>query len=162
MFDVYVPNLPNTDNPVLEEQEEYIDIYSWDFKEAWLIVWHSLGCQLAMNFLYENNIENSTVILVAPTYPWLASELWKEILGETYDTIEKYYDFQLDFDKLNKQNNKIIVFLSDNDPYINMESAKKYYKNIDNIKFIEFKNKWHFNKTSWVLELEEILEYLEK
>jgi hypothetical protein len=29
-----------------------------------------------------------------------------------------------------------------------MENAKKYYSNFKNIKFVEFKNKGHFNKTA--------------
>lgn len=160
LFDVYVPNLPNTNNPVLEEQEEYIDIYAWDFKEWWLLVWHSLGCQLALNFIQENNIKDSIVILVWPVYNWLALELGKSILWDSYDNLEKYFNFNIDFEKINKLNNKFIVFLSDNDPYINMWKAKNYYSKLDNIEFIEFKNKWHFNKKAWVLELNEILEYI--
>jgi len=157
-FEVYVPSLPNTDNPALDEQLEYISVYSWDFFERWYIVGHSLGCQLAMKFLEENNIKNSKIILVAPTYPGLAEELWIEILWDSFGKIKKYYDIDLDFEEINKLNNKFVVFLSDNDPYINMENAKKYYSKLENIKFVEFKNKGHFNEAAWVLELKEILE----
>ena len=59
-----------------------------------------------------------------------------------------------------KLNNEFIVFLSDNDPYINMEKAKAYYSKLENIKFVEFKWKWHFNRSAWILELKEILDYL--
>jgi len=38
-------------------------------------VGHSLGCQLALKFVEENNIKNSKIILVAPSYPNLAEEL---------------------------------------------------------------------------------------
>lgn len=59
-------------------------------------------------------------------------------------------------------NRELESWLSDNDPYINLENSKKYYNNLDNIEFVEFKNKCHFNKESWVLELEEILEYISR
>lgn len=62
--------------------------------------------------------------------------------------------------KINKLNNKIVIFLSDNDEYINQNKAKKYYQVLENTEFIDFKGKWHFNGWSWVLELKEILEYL--
>jgi len=157
--DLFIPNLPNTQNPVIEEQLDYINIYSSDFSESGNIIGHSLGCQLALKFVEENNISNSTIILVAPTYPNLALEL-TEILWDSYETLKKYYDTTNDFEKINKLNNEFIVFLSDNDPYINMENAKKYYSNLENIKFIEFSKKGHFNESAWVLELEEILDYL--
>jgi hypothetical protein len=44
------------------------------------LIWHSLWCQLTLKFILENNIKNSSVILVSPTYPLLASELWTSIL----------------------------------------------------------------------------------
>jgi len=31
--DLFIPNLPNTDNPVIEEQLDYINIYHSDFSE---------------------------------------------------------------------------------------------------------------------------------
>ncbi len=157
-FEVYVPNLPSTDNPVIEEQLEYISVYSGDFSEGGYIVGHSLGCQLAVKFLEENNIKNSKIILVAPTYPDLAEELWIEVLWESFNIIEEYYNVELDFEKINKLNNKFVVFLSDNDPYINKENAKKYYAKLKNIEFVEFKNKGHFNESAGVLELGEILD----
>ncbi len=159
-FKVHIPNLPNTNTPAIREQLTHLDNHNSNLEELNLIIWHSLWCQLAMKFIEENKIKNSKIILVAPTYPWLAEELWKEILWDVYETIEKYYNTQLDFEKINTQNNEIIIFLSDNDPYINMENAKNYYKNLDNTKFVEFKNKWHFNKAAWISELDEILKYI--
>ena len=46
-------------------------------------------------------------------------------------------------------------------PYINMENAKIYYSQIKDVNFIDFKNKWHFNEWAWILELKEILDYLD-
>jgi predicted alpha/beta hydrolase family esterase len=111
-----------------------------------------------MKFVEENNISNSKIILVAPTYPNLAEELWTEILWDSFETIKKYYDIDLDFEKINSLNNNFTIFLSDNDPYINMEHAKKYYSKLENTKFVDFSWKGHFNKSAWVLELKEILE----
>ena len=31
--ETFVPNLPNTDNPILEEQLDYINVYYSDFKK---------------------------------------------------------------------------------------------------------------------------------
>ena len=60
--EVYVPNLPNTFKPILEEQLDYLWVYS-DFLSGWNIVAYSLWCQLALKFIEENNIKNSKLIL---------------------------------------------------------------------------------------------------
>ena len=161
LFDVYTPNLPSSDNPILEQQKEYIDIYAPDFNEWWYIIGHSLWAQLAMNFVEENEIKNSTIILVGPSYPWLAEELGREVFGESYDYLERYYDTKIDFEKMNNLGNMVVVFLSDDDPFINLENAKEYYSHLKNIEIKEFQNKGHFNTGAWVTELKEILDYIE-
>mgnify|MGYP003563929483 CR=1 FL=1 len=160
LFDVYIPNLPSTHKPVLEEQLDCINVYSSDFKEDSLIVWHSLWWQLALAFIEENNIKDSLIIMVAPTYDKTIKEVWKDIAWESYDYLVDYNESKIDFQKINKLNNKFIIFLSDNDPYINMENAKNYYKKLENVNFVEFKNKWHFNQSAWIYEIPEILKYL--
>jgi len=160
LFDVYIPNLPHSDNPILEEQLEYISLYSSDFKDWWYLIGHSLWCHLAMNFIQENNIKNSVIILVAPTYNQVNTNSDRELFWESYEYLEKYCNSKIDFEKINKLNNSYYVFLSDNDPFINMENAKKYYSKFKNIRFIDFKNKGHFNTASWTLELPEILEFI--
>lgn len=151
----FVPNLPNTNNPILQEQLDFLENIEYNF-----LVGHSLWCQLVLKFVEKNNISNSNIVLVASTYPNLAEQLGKEILWDSYDDIKKYYDTIIDFEKINKLNNKITIFLSDNDPYINMQNAKDYYSKLKNLEFVEFENKGHFNKKSGVLKLEEIWYYL--
>jgi len=160
-LDVYTPNLPHTNFPVFEEQMEYINVYSSSFKEWWYIIGHSLWCQLALKFIEENNIKNSVIILVAPVYCWLADEMWESTIWEAYSCLKTYVNNWVDFEKINKLNNKFHVFLSDNDSYINIENAKNYLKELKNTDFRILKNKWHFNQASWITELEEIMEYIE-
>ena len=159
-LDVYTPNLPHTNHPVLEEQNDYLNVYFSSFKKWGYIISHSLWCQLAMKFIEENNIKDSIIIMVAPAYPWLALEMWNEILWDAYSALDEYYNTEMDFKKINKLNNSFHVFLSDNDPYINMENAKKYFKQIKTVKYREFKNKVDFYEGAWIIELEEILEYI--
>lgn len=162
LFDVYTPNLPSSQNPILEQQKEYIDIYASDFTEGGYIIGHSLWWQLAMNFVEKNEIKNSTIILVGPSYPWLALELGREVFGDSYGYLEHYYDTKIDFEKMNTLGNRVVVFLSDDDPFINLESAKKYYSQLEEVEIKEFQNKGHFNTDAWVTELEEILDYIKK
>lgn len=155
--EIFVPNLPSTTFPVLEEQLEYLSVYNSDFKEGWNIIGHSLWAQLALHYVIDNNIRNTNIVLVAPSYNDIMSDTWEEIFWTSVDTIKVYFNKIINFNKLNKLWNKTTILLSDNDPYINLESAKKYFSQIKNIEFLELKNKGHFT----VIELEETLEYLD-
>jgi predicted alpha/beta hydrolase family esterase len=158
--ETFVPNLPNTENPVLKEQLDYIDIYSGDFKNDWNIIGHSLWCQLALHFIVDNNLSNQNVVLVAPSYNDITKNIWEENFWESLLNLKEYYNTKINFTKLNKLNNNITIFLSKNDPYINLDSAKKFYIELKNVKFVEFEDKWHFNNQSETFELEEILKYI--
>lgn len=159
--ETFVPNLPNTNNPILEQQLDYINIYFGDFKGKWNIIWHSLWSQLALHFIIENNISNQNLVLVAPSYKGIIGDTWEKIFGYSLENLREYFDTEINFEKFNKLKNKVTVFLSKNDPYINFESAKKFYSQIKNVKFVEFENKGHFNNLSKTFELKEILEYID-
>lgn len=111
-----------------------------------------------MHFVEKYNIKWVKIILIAPVYPWLAEDWWKEVFWEAYENISKYFNKDIDFNLLKE--NEFITFLSDNDLYINMEKAKDYLGPLKNIKFVEFKSKWSFNQWAWILDLKEILEYI--
>jgi predicted alpha/beta hydrolase family esterase len=153
-LETIIPKLTNTNYPVYEKQ--YNDIKNIKLKSWDLIVWHSLGCKLAINFIEKNNISWIDVILVAPVYNNLVNELWKELFWDAFSNLEFYVNIENNFKNINKLNNNYTIFLSDNDKYINKLSAKKYYWSLKNIKFIELKNKWHFMD----LKLQEILKYI--
>lgn len=160
-LDVYVPNLPNTKAPILSEQGEYISVYASDFSDGGYIVWHSLWCQLALKFIEENSISNSVIILVAPSYPDVTDNFDSSILEQVSESLNDYFHTKADFGKLNKLNNKFVVLLSDDDPYIDLKSAEGYYSNLKNVEFLKFKNKWHFNTVSWITEIREILDFFD-
>lgn len=156
-FQVLIPKLPNTNNPNLREQLDYILDY---YNNVWnidYIIWHSLGCQLAIYLIEKYNISNIKWVFVAPSYRWLAVELWKEKFWDVYYNLNEYFNNDILF---KKHWNNYTVFLSDNDPYIIMESAKNYYSNLESVKFVDFKNMWHFNEGAWIKKLPEILDYI--
>ena len=162
-FEVFSPNLPNTEWPIFEEQIEAI----WEFaKTMWewdVIVWHSLGCCLATQCIEKYKMKNIQVVLVAPVYPKLSEEI-KEMLGKYYDTLDAYYSVSNTFEKLD---NQYTIFLSDNDPFITMESAKTYYNNFalqsnNSVEYKEFHNWYHFS--DWapdpIKQIPKILNYI--
>lgn len=156
-FQVFVPVLPNTNNPNLKEQLDYISDYYNNVWRVDYIIWHSLGCQLGMYLIEKYNISNIKWIFVAPSYKWLGEELWKKRLWYAYYNLNEYFDKDILFKKLW---NNYTIFLSNNDPYISMKSVKKYYSNLEGVKFVDFKNRGHFNEGAGIKNLPEILDYI--
>lgn len=157
------PNLPNTKRPVFNEQIADIEKYAENFWEWDIIVWHSLWCGLATQFIEKYNLQKVDAILIAPVYPKLSEEI-KEKLWKSYDSLKWYFWLENTFAKLDTN---YTIFLSDNDPFITMESATKYYDNFalqnnNSIKYRKFHNMYHFS--DWAPEpikkIPEILEYI--
>jgi len=162
---IFIPNLPNANNPNLEEQLEFIKDYKNILKEGDIIITLSLWSKLALAFLEKYQIKWIKVIFVAPTYENVIDEtdfdsLNINISKGTKESLKLYNESKLDFEKINNLWNEYKVFLSKDDKFINFDSAKKYITQIKNFDLIVFENKWHFNETSWVLELPEILHFI--
>lgn len=154
---VEVPNLSNTEKPVLAEQlSDIADIVQWFTKDD-LIIWHSLGCQLALQAINTHNLQNIWVIFIWPSYPWVTAEIWVEIVWDSYETLAAYNDAPV---KFTQAENTYVVFLSQDDPYIKLEHAEHYYCMLENVEFVEFEDKGHFNNSAKVFELPDILEYI--
>lgn len=156
-INTFIPDLPNTSFPVYHEQIKTLEKYMDFFKSGDIIIWHSLGCKLALHFIEKYKLKWLTVILVAPAYAWLWEELWRKALWVAYDNLTQYFNEELSFEKLW---NKYITFLSNDDPFINMWSAKNYLKQLEKVEFIDFEKKWHFNQSAWIFEIPEILDYI--
>ncbi len=162
-FEVFVPDLPNTQYPVYEEQMWAIKEYADDLWEGDIIVGHSLWCTLASHYIEKHMLKKLTVILIAPVYPtlWeeLAEKLWKYL-----ETLNKYYSRENTFEALD---NDYTVFLSDNDPFIKMESAIKHYNNFtkdnkNSVEYKQFHNWYHFSDGAPepIKQIPEILNYI--
>ena len=156
-IDTFIPDLPGTSNPEYGEQMKYLEKFKDLLESGDLIIGHSLGCKLALHFIEKYWLKWLTVILVAPAYSWLWEELWKNALWNAYYNLTMYFNENIKFEKLG---NKYIIFLSNDDPFINMLSAKSYFRQLENVEFLNFENKWHFNQSAWIFEIPEILDYL--
>ena len=128
-YEVCSHNLPSTEFPVFKDQFDTVKDFASTMKEWDLIVWHSLGCTLASHVSEKLELKWINIILVAPTYPLLWAEI-KDKLWKYFETLEAYYGLENSFAPLG---NNYQIFLSDNDPYITIESAKKYYSNFKDI-----------------------------
>ncbi len=152
-FNVFLPNLPNSEFPDCETQVNFIEKYIKNLKSWDYIIWHSLWATLALKTIEKYKLKWINFVLVWATYPEILKDLdyWKH---------KNYVETFFKKEPIKDSDNNIIVFLSKNDPYVNIENAKKYFSEFKNIKIIEFEDKWHFNSEAWISKLPEILDYI--
>lgn len=89
-----------------------------------------------MHLVEQYNITGVTCLLVGPSYDIIESEL---DLGDPISVKKKLRVFNeapLDFKKLNELGNDTIIFLSDNDMFINPVSARKYYNSLNRVTYL--------------------------
>lgn len=158
-FRVIIPSLANTNYPVLADHLE--DLENISLNKGDIIIGHSLGCSLAINYIEKKEPKNINVILVAPTYPNMTDELWEKVFRDAYEDIFNYTNEELNFRKIDLLNNKYTIFLSDNDKYINEFSAKEFYSQLKNVQYVELHNKGHFDSWECTAEFPEILDHVQ-
>jgi leucyl-tRNA synthetase len=156
-WDVSIPDMPNADHPVVEEWDSVINK---ELKENAVVIGHSLGAPAAINSIQNANKKISKLILVAPVNPnqkW--SYLKKEFSGVDWDAVKNFADIKFDWKKIEKLVDQIVVYYSDNDPYVPKESIDFYKKHLPNAVFKFMSGKQHFSASAGgITEFPEVLE----
>lgn len=142
-YEVEVPQLPNADIPNIEEQLCFLEQFKEKLSDKSIIIWHSLGWQLASIFVSKLNKKIKSLIIVAPTYKRFTDKIfWNNELKLWERALKVYSSNNISFENLLKNSQNQILHISKDDPYINFEEVKNYYKDIKGIKIYE--NKKHF------------------
>lgn len=114
-FDVMVPEMPNTDHPVLSEWLAYMQKNICNPDKNTYLVGHSLGVVAILRFLESLSLEQKIggVFMVAG---------FSESLGirET----ESFFAKSVNYEKIKNSANKFIAINSDNDPYVPIEKGE--------------------------------------
>ncbi len=121
-FEVRVPDLPNTNEPNLEEQMKFV-LDNFKIDENTIVITHSLGGVLAMELFGQGKAKAQKLIMVAPP---LKTE-FKD--GKDRPALNRYCDWKFNFSKIKKQVGEIKVILDKEDdcvsPYQPREIAEK-------------------------------------
>ncbi len=139
---VFAPDLPNTNNPNLKEQENYI-LKNYNFKENTVLVTHSLGAVLAMKILPKIKNKIKRLVMIAPPIrPQFKPEIKdKKIIS----ILENYCDWNFDYEKIKSKVDEIVILSCINDHIVPFSHGKELAKNL-NVRLIEAEGiKSHFN-----------------
>lgn len=164
-MEVKNPKLPNNDNPDLQIQLDFLQYNVWEWiDEETMIVCHSLGALLSNHLIAKLDKKINSLVHIWPAF----SENDQSELIEKYEFIKKaekglnlFHNTKIDYKKVQDLVWKFYVFLSKTDEYIPYRQAKEYYEtNFSKAEITVFEDKWHFNKPSWVLSLEEFFDII--
>lgn len=153
------PEMPNPEEPKIEAWIGKIKEIAKEVDEEVIFIGHSVGCQAVLRYIETLNEKiMGKIILIAP---WMKlDEKTIEEEGEEVKEIARpWMETPINFDNIKKSVGDIICFFSDNDPYVPI-SGELFFKDKLEAKTILLKNRGHFDSSSGVKNLPEILEFL--
>lgn len=158
-YSVFVPKMPNPEKPEIKSWINKIKEISKNFDEEDIFIGHSVGCQAVLRFLETlNNKKVKKIILIAP---WM--KLDKKTIEEEGEEVKEiakpWMVTPIDWKKLKSICKNFICIFSDNDPYVPISQAN-FFKNKLSAKTIILNKRGHFDTSSGVKNLPELLKFL--
>jgi len=156
-FEVYVPSMPNTEEPKIEEWVPHLKEMVKDPDENTFFVGHSIGCQTILRYLQDINSKVGGVVFVAG---WV--NLKPEALEEegAEEIASPWLNNQIKWDDIRQKCSNFVALFSDDDPFVFLSDAE-IFKDKLGAKIITLNNKGHIGGEANITELPEVLEELE-
>lgn len=104
------------------------ELERFDINDQTILVGHSCGGGFIVRWLSENNVKIQKAVLVAP---WTGDDP-----DRSFD--EKFFEFEIDSQLLDKTMDGIVIFNSTNDDPAIGKSVNKLKHAIKNVKYVEF------------------------
>jgi len=136
----YAPDLPNSSEPNIDEQVEFV-LKNYEFKDNTVLVTHSLGAVLAMKLLPKIKVKIKKLILIAPP----SSLKFRD--GKKRPILEKCCDWKFDYDAVKEKVENISVLSDKNDHILREESAVEVAKKLSANYQMVVGEETHFNGT---------------
>lgn len=153
-FNIISFNMPNTNNPKIEEWVGYLEenINIKEIDEQTYFIGHSLGCQTIMRYLEKLHKHKRIggCIFIAGFFDLI------NISPEEIKIAHPWVTSKIDFGRILDHCNKFLAIFSNDDPEVHLDEAEKFKKNLG-AKIIVKHNEGHFNNTK---EIPEILEFI--
>ena len=147
-MEVKVPQMPNPDEPRIEEWVEHLNTVKSD--ESTVFVGHSIGCQTILRYVEKYNKKIGGVVFVAGWFTVTNLE------PEEKPIAKPWIETPIDFDKTRVLINKSIAIFSDDDPYVPSDNHGKFGDKLGSEISIEH-NKGHFSGSTGTLEVPYVL-----
>ncbi len=157
-YEVHVPEMPHPDNPTINAWTSHLKKIVKNPDKDTYFIGHSIGCQTIMRYIegLPENVKLGKVVFIAG---WFKLD---NLESEEEETIAKpWMQNNIDFNKIKNKIEKLLVFLSDNEPYGFVEENAKMFKEKLNAKVIIEHEKGHFTADDGVTEFPFVLRELQ-
>ncbi len=150
---VVIPDMPHTDSPTIVDWVSAIPKLQRDSYRNTYFVGHSIGCQTLLRYLeiLPDDLEIGGAVLVAP---WVKL---KNLEPGERPVATEWLEKPIDWPSVRRHCNNFTVLYSDNDPYVIVENAKIFERNL-NAKLVLDPQKGHFSEDEGITELPSVLE----
>jgi hypothetical protein len=151
---VYAFDMPNTDNPKIEEWVRYLEENIKNVDEETYFVGHSIGCQTVMRYLEKlpkHKIIGGCVFVAG----------WFDLVGlnkEEMAIAHPWINSKINFDRIKRHMKNSLCIFSDDDNWV-ASSERKTFKEELGAKIIIKKKMGHFEN---VEKIQEVLDFLIK
>lgn len=152
-FEVIIPSMPNSDNPVIEEWVEHFGKTVGEPDQKTYLVGHSIGCQTIMRYL-EKLPEASRVGGVVFIAGWFTLS---NLEPEEEPIAKPWLETPINCEKIKQHLDKFVAIFSDDDPYVSAANQTLFAEKLG-AKVIMEHGKGHFSGDDNISELPSALE----
>ncbi|MBT4445857.1 serine hydrolase family protein [archaeon] len=152
--ELIVPKFPTPIDQSLESWRKIFSKHKAKIDQNTIFIGHSLGPAFILDILQQSNKKISVCFFVSGFLGLLGNPEFDQI-NQTFT------DRKFNFNKIRSSCQKIIMFHSNNDPYVPIEKANELQQKLDaDLKIID--NGGHFNKESGFLQFPQLLKEIKK
>ncbi len=163
-FEVFVPAMPNTDEPKIREWVNFLSSLVAESDEETYFIGESMGCQTILRYLEKLDGKKIGGAVFVAGWFHLSEFTFKEEPADEEEAriiAKPWLETPINFEKIKKTTNNFVAIFSDNDPYVPIED-KDIFKEKLGAKIIIEHNKGHFTDEDGVKELPSALDSLLK
>lgn len=157
-YSVVIPKMPNADKPEIKSWINKIKEIAGKLDKEDILIGHSVGCQAVLRYLETISQKVGKIILIAP-WMHLDKNTIEEEGEEVIEIAKPWMETPINWKKIKNHCDNFIAIFSDNDPYVPLSNVDMFKKNLD-AKILILKNRGHFDPSSNIKELPEILKFL--
>lgn len=151
-FVAEIPSMPNSENPKIEAWIPYLGKAIGKANENVFLVGHSIGCQTILRYLESlpDDKKVNGVVLVAGFFTLM------NLKKDEKETARPWLETPIDAEKTKQHAKKFIAIFSDDDPYVSLDNADIFRKELGAKIVVQHKMK-HFSGDDGIAQLPIVL-----
>ena len=147
---VWVPQLPNPENPTLEEWTRAFARYQEFFTPSTIVVGHSLGVPFLLSVIERNEVRAA----------FFVAGFASKVNNQFDEAMKTFTQTTFNWERIRRNGKNFYIFHSDNDPYVRIEKAQELASHLGvEVSLIEGAS--HFNTAAGYTKFEALLDAIQ-